>query len=410
LSIFIGEILKKTVVVLVLIMITSWACLEGDPMHSLEGDQIKNGRIFRDTLYAVNHTSVIEGKVSTALSTKLLLGTYKDFETRSLLQFGPIPDDSIQVDSLRLVLTALNNQGDELGSIQGTAHMVINSWPESVNEDESWNWQNNISYDPQYMSQFEVGEDTSSYQVIELPAEMMRVWQDTVGGNKNFGFLLDYQTASYIKQYSSVDALFSGQRPKLVYVWYNETQDSTHHDTIYVSQDASLIDFTGIFDPEKLYVASGYSVRSFFEFDFSQVPASAAMANMNFVVKRDDANSVKNNQSLENMYLRTVTTPFVNLPSYSVDSTFTQNLYYNITVKESATNMLGIEPFAQGNGSQNFFQSIINGDIEYGSFLLHYKYEGEEVSVYTIHDNMNPNIEDRPMFIFEYFDVPETRM
>jgi len=410
LSIFKGEILRKTVVLLLIGIITSWSCLEGDPMHSIEGDQIQNGRIFRDTLYAVNHASFVEGKVSTAYSTKLLLGTYKNFETRTLIQFGSIPDDSIKVDSLRLVLTALNNQGDEYGPIQGSAHLVTNPWPESVNEDESWEWQNNISYDPQHMSQFEVGEDTSSYQVIDLPAGMMDVWQDTVGGNKNFGFLLDFQTASYIKQYSSVDALFSGQRPKLVYVWYDEAQDSTHHDTIYVSQDASLIDYTGIFDPEKLYVASGYSVRAFFEFDFSQVPLSAAMSTMNFVAKRDEINSVENNLSLETMYFRTVTTPFENLPSYKVDSTFTSNLYYNMMIEESSNNVLGIQSLAQGNGSQHFFQSIINGDIEYGSFLLHYKYEGEDVSVYTIHDNKSPNIEDRPIFIYEYFDIPETRM
>ena len=247
-------------------------------------------------------------------------------------------------------------------------------------------------------------------QSIELLPAMMDVWQDTVGGNKNFGLLLDFQNAGYIKQFSSVDALFSGQRPRLAYTWYDEVQDSTHHDTLYVSQDASLIDFTGSFDPEKLYVSSGYSVRSFFEFDFSEIPLTAAMATMNFIVKRDTLSSVKNNLSLETFNLRTVTTPFENLPSYSVDSTFIFNVYYNVKVVENSENVLEIETREQGTSSQNFLQSIVNGDIEYGSFLLHYKYEGEDISVYSIKDNKSPVIDDRPALIVEYYDIPEPRM
>ncbi len=170
-SIFEGEILRKTIVLLIIGIITSWSCVEGDPLHDITGERLQSGNIYRDTLYAVSNTSVIEGKVSTALSTKLLLGTYKDFETRTLIQFGSIPDDSIQVDSLRLVLTAVDNQGEVLGTLQGSAHMVTNYWPESVNEDENWDWQSNISYDPEYTSQFEVGEETSTYQVLDLPPE-----------------------------------------------------------------------------------------------------------------------------------------------------------------------------------------------------------------------------------------------
>jgi hypothetical protein len=402
--------LNKIFVSLVLGIIISWSCLEGDPLHDVTGARLPNGTVVRDTLYAVNNRSVIEGKVSTAFSTRLLLGTYKNFETRALIQFGPIPHDSIHVDSLRLVLTAVDNQGDNFGTIQGSAHMVNEYWPETVNEDEDWNWQNNISYDPAYVSQFEVGEEVSDYQIIDLPSEIMTVWQDTVGGSKNFGLLLDYQSADYIKQYSSVDGLFNSQRPRLVYVWYEEAQDSTHHDTLYVSQDASLIDYTGTFDPEKIYVASGYSVRSFFEFDLSQIPATAVFSTMNFVAVRDSVNSLKNNEGIESMILRTATTPFEELPSYTIDSTFTTNVYYSIYVVESTDNQLSILTSARGTGSQYFLQSILNGEVEYGSFMLQYTNEGERVSVYTLFDNQNADIENRPKLIFEYLEIPHTRM
>jgi hypothetical protein len=353
-----------------------WSCFEGDPLHDIDGNRTQGVNIYRDTLYAINSRSVIGGKVSTAFSTKLLLGSYQGFETRSLLQFSSIPSDTIEVDSLILVLTSLENQGKALGPITGTAYLVTAEWPESVNDDENWDWRNNISYLPETSVSFEISNESNSLHYIQLPSTLMKVWQDTVGGSHNYGLLLDFNNADYIKQFSSVDALFSGTRPKLGYSYYNASLDSTIHDTIYVSQDASLIDFTENFDPEKIYITSGISIRSFFEFDLSAIPASAVLATMNFTASRDTLNSIYNPESLQNMYFRTVTTPFNLLPYYEVDSTFTKNLYYTINLENSEEQMLSIVEIERGTGAQNFLQSIINGDIQFGSFMAQYKYEG----------------------------------
>ena len=387
-----------------------WSCFEGDPLHDIDGKNLSNANIHRDTLYTTNSRSVVEGRVSTALSTKLLLGSYKGFETRSLIQFGSIPPDTIEVDSLTLVCTSLENQGEATGPISGTAYLVITDWPESVNEDESWNWQDKISYLPETSARFDISPESSRLHYIKLPAALMKVWQDTIGGNHNFGILLDFDQADYIKQFSSVDALFSGQRPKLGFSYYSTSLDSTIYDTIFVAKDASLIDFNGSFDQEKIYVASGISVRSFFEFDLSAIPASAALATMNFKATRDTMNSVYNPQSLQNMYFRTVTTALMDLPYYQVDSSFTQNLYFTINLQNSDDQILSIVNSERGTGSQNFLQNIVNGDVQYGSFMVQYKYEGEDVSVYTIIDG--PGIEKhlKPALIVEYYDIPEPRL
>lgn len=402
--------MRKIIILTLLGSSLFWSCFEGDPLHDIDGRNLSNTNIHRDTLYAVNSRSVIGGRVTTALSTKLLLGAYEGFETRALIQFGTIPSDTLQIDSLTLVLTSLANQGEALGPIRGTAYLVTSAWPESVNEDETWNWRDNISYLPEYSASFEISAGSSQLHSILLPAAMMKVWQDTVGGSKNFGLLLNFDEASYIKQFSSVDALFSGQRPRLGFSYYNTVLDSTIHDTIFVLQDASLIEFNGSLDPEKIYVASGISVRSFFEFDLSAIPASAALATMNFTARRDSLNSVYNPESTQNMYLRTVTTGFSELPYYQVDSTFTKNLYYTIELQQNDDQTLSIVNGYRGTGSQNFLQSILNGEITYGSFMVQYKYEGEDVSVYAIKDGPDIDKSMKPALIVEYYDIPEPRL
>ena len=387
-----------------------WACVDGDPLNVITRSDENNGNVFRDTLYALEDTSIIEGKISTAFGTKLLLGSYADFETRFLVEFGSLPADSFQIDSLRLMLTAVSNFGEAQGSISGSAYRVTEAWSESVNADEDWDYRTKIDYSPEMTTNFEISEETASYHLIDLPPALIDAWRDTVGGDNNHGLLLDLNTADYIKEFSSVDASFSGQRPRLISVYYDSAVDSVVHDTSYVKIDASLIDFKGHLDPNNTSVISGYSVRSFFKFDLSSIPDLAVMSTIDLVLKRDTLNSVINTNTTERFSLRTVTSDYEELPVYEVDSTYTSNLYFSVQLVESSKNVLKIDPFERGNAAQTFFQAIINGNIKFGSFLVHYKVESNDISVYTIKNSADPEQGDRPMLIFEYYVIPNPRL
>jgi hypothetical protein len=400
--------LRKVLIIFLFVSLTVWSCFDADPLHHVSN--IDNGGIVRDTLYAISDTSIVEGKTSTAQGLKLLLGSHADFETRFLVRFSNLPADSLIIDSMKLVLTSQSNQGEVMGPITGSAYLITEEWEESVNGDESWDYQTSIDYAPETTAQFEVSEETSIIHSIVLRPAMMRAWQDTVGGDNNHGVLLDFDNASYIKEFSSRESFFSGERPKLALLFYDEEADSTYSDTLFANRDASLIDFNGTFDPEVINIVSGYQVRSFFEFDLSQIPQTAAMATMNLELKRDTLSSVFNNNNQESFLLRTVTSDFDLLPAYEVDSTFTINIFYSITMVETSDNVLGIQPIERGNSSQNFLQDIINGDIPYGSFLVHYKSEIDDVSVYSVKSRLDSNPQNRPMLYFEYYVIPEPRL
>jgi hypothetical protein len=403
--------LRKKLMISLIGLIMMWSCTDGDLLSDNSGQRIIYGTVFRDTLIAFADTSIVEGKVSTAIGLKLLLGSYADFDARFLIKFTNIPSDTIKIDSLRLMLTSVSNQGDMTESpMTGSIYLVSTDWNESVNAEEDWDYKANIDYAMETTTTFEILDDSTGVHLIDLPTALMDIWQDTIGGSHNFGLLVDFDNTTYMKEFSSDEGATPSQRPKLIAVHYDIALDSTFHDTLFVESDASLIDFNGSFDPQKLNAVSGYSVYTFLTFDLDSIPLRAAMATMDLILKRDTLNSVFNNNKSDVMYLRTVSSDYDLLPYYTVDSTFSSNIFYSVELEETSDNILSINPFDRGLASQSFFQDIINGNISYGSFLLHYRYEGDDIAIYSIKDSSSPNIDDRPKLILEYYLVPEARL
>jgi hypothetical protein len=387
-----------------------WSCIEGDPLHDITGEKLNNGGYNLDTLYAISDTSIVEGKISTAFSGKLLLGSYKDFEARFLVRFLNIPADTFKIDSLRLILNSVYNQGETSIPISGTAYMVTADWEESVNEDENWKWQENIDNSPETSSTFEIDSKAEGSHIIELSPELMKTWQDTTGGGNNFGLLLNFKTASYIKEFGSKNNTDGIPVPRLVAVYYNHALDSTMHDTLFSDKDASLIDFTGEFDPDLLQIVSGYSVKSFLKFDVSSIPQNAALATMRFILHRDVGNSLINTNLQEVMYLRTATSDYKLLPNYEIDSTFVINISYNVILSEQLPNILDISPGDRGKISQNFLQSIVNDWVSFGSFMVQYRNEWDGISIYAVKDSESTDKSQRPKIIVEYYNIPSPRL
>jgi hypothetical protein len=387
-----------------------WSCIEGDPLHDITGGGINNGGIYLDTLYAISDTSIVEGKLPLPFSGKLLFGSHADFESRFLIRFLNIPADSFQVDSLKLILTSISNQGETPTPLTGTTYMVTADWEESVNGDESWHWQDNIDNSPETSAIFEISDRVETTHTIDLPTALLDTWQDTTGGGNNFGLLVDFNNAPYIKEFGSTNNSTFSLIPRMVAVYYNASLDSTIHDTLFADKDASLIDFTGEFNPDLTQIVSGYSVKSFFKFDFSKIPKTAAFATMRFILTRDVPNSVINRDFTEQMYLRTATSNYDALPFYEIDSSFVINFNHNVTLAEPSSNVLDISPAERGENSQHFLQDIINGDIPFGSFMVHYRNEWQGISVYAVKGADASDINQRPKLIFEYYDIPNPRL
>jgi len=392
------------------VLLFIYSCEDSDSIY--DADRIDYGELHRVTLTATDSRFIEHGKISTGSSTKLLLGNFNDFECRFLVKFYSLPDDSIDLDSVYFLIQSTANIGNPNQEISGEIKLVTKSWDENVNTDENWSYDNDVSNSPLTTTTMNITPEDSFLYSIAIPDTIISIWQDTTGGDKNHGLLLDYTNAEFVKTFSSIN---SGIAPKLVYVYQNSSNDSTIRDTIFASIDASLIEFTGNLQSDSLlFITSGYSHRAFVKFDLfnlDSLPKDIIISNVNFIIQQDTINSLTDTNAANNFYLRTVISPLNSLPFYEVDSTFMTNLYHNVSLYENSTNQLEVSSSFQGETGQYFIQSIINKEIDYGSFLLHYVGEGNTISQYAI-KGASDNIKEsnRPKMIIEYYKIPESRI
>jgi len=401
--------IKKIFLILAIVLFII-SCSDSNPLTDSQKNRLSSyGEIRKDTLFAVADTFIVSGKVNTGNSPKLLIGAFKSFETRFLLKFNNIPPDSVLIDSLKLIFNVISNFGNGINPITGTAYMVLQEWDENVNTDPNWDYASNIDLSPFTSKNFEIPANDSAQVIINLPDSLLSVWNDTTSGNRNFGLLLNFTSAEHIKEIASSESVLG---PRLVSIYRNVGNDSTIRDTSSASIDASLIDFLGSFNNDSLYVSAGYAAHTFFKFNFDSLPENTIVSSVNFFFEQDTINSIINTNHSQTIYVRNVITDFseLKIPYFEIDSSFTSNIFYIVPLTEKNNNQLSLDNIRRAEVGQYFIQSLINKEINHGSFYLQYQNEGYDISVYALHGVDSPQIEQRPRMVIEYFINPETRI
>jgi hypothetical protein len=247
--------------------------------------------------------------------------------------------------------------------------------------------------------------DTTTYTdyQVTLSPQLMDIWRDTTGGDQNNGVLFDFDGADHIKEFSSREGFFSSRRPRLVYSYRDELNDTTLRDTIFSTRDAALIDYTGVFDPENIYITAGYETNAFFKFDFDSIPENAYMVSVQFRFTEDSLASLINPNHTTEIYLRNVTTDYDELPYYSIDSTFTININHSVVLTETTPGRLTLRDSRRAAVSRVFIQDIINQFMNHGSFYLQYVNPGVDISRYAIQGINRAEGDARPHLILEYY-------
>jgi hypothetical protein len=354
------RLIQKLLLLVLFFLSMFLSCEDIDPLRDVKKDRIEYGEVRRDTLFAVADTFLTAGRVNTGFSPKIHLGSYKDFETRFLFKVDSIPNDSIVLDSLVLLLSSEINYGDVMSPISGNIYLVNGEWEEDVNLDENWDYLMNIDNSPATTTNFSLSTEDSVNYRINLPTQIIDTWRDTTAGGKNFGLLVDYDQADHIKTLHSSEASSDSIKPRLLYIYHDATTDSVVRDTAFSTADATLIDFVGQFDSEKLFISSGYTAHSFLQFDFTLIPENAIISSVNFKFTQDTVNSFINKNQPQIFLMRNVTTEFDLLPQYDIDSTFTNDLLFRVLLTEETENQLSLGSSSRGIIGQNFIQSIIN--------------------------------------------------
>lgn len=404
--------MKKILIIFTLTLFI-FGCSDSNPFFDKD-KQILNtyGEIVRDTLYAVSDTYVNNGFISTASGPALSLGAANGFESRVLIKFSNLPADTLQLNSVKILIKSRTKYGEAISPIEGTLYRVLEDWEEDVNIQDEW-------HNGGYLSKLDQAEitpinftvnieDTVNLE-IELPDTLVSIWHDTTNGGQNFGVMLDFNTADHVAEFLSTE---TGSSPQLIYS-YVDSSDSLIQDTLFASKDAALVDFpmeSELQNDSTVFVLSGYSANAIFTFDFNGIPANALLTSANFIFSEDTLLSAKNSSRSQNFYIRNITSDLSQLPDFEIDSTFVQNVFYNIILDETSENSLALGQLRQGETGQYFIQSVLNKTIDNTGFLVQYIGEGTNLSKYAIKRINQQSEETSPKLIIEYFLIPKTRI
>jgi hypothetical protein len=211
----------------------------------------------------------------------------------------------------------------------------------------------------------------------------MDSWRDTTGGNNNFGLMLDFEHADFIKEFYSGNTIYP---PELIWTYRHSATDSIIRDTTLVTHDAHLIDFSGDLDPHSLFVTAGYLIHSFIKFNFSQLPNNINISYVNFEFSCDLDHSHINGNKSQDFFLKNVKTPF-NLLSYEdniiIDETVSEDLFL-LKDQDNTALVRDKEQLKKSDTGRYYIQDILSGIIDHDSFLLMYTYQGFDASTYAI--------------------------
>jgi hypothetical protein len=405
-----GESFTKILYLILTILLFHFGCTDSVLDDKNQSTLDAYGELKRDTLYAIEDTFFTGGKVNTGQSNYLMVGSYSDYHTSFLIKFSKLPADTINVDTLRLTLRKASTLGDSSNILSGVIYRVTEEWAESVNADSGWEMLSSIDYSPLTSTRFTVSGEDSSGLVFDLPTSLVDIWRDTTAGNQNFGLLFTFDGAESIIKFYSGESAADSTIPRLIYIYRKGTSETVTYDTAYASQDASLIDFDGTLDANMIYAGAGYFVYSFIRFDFSNIPQGALISTANFFFTKSIENSIIDDDLFQGAYLRDVTTDYRDLPVFQIDSSFTQNIYNNILLSEETESQLSLAENRRGGAGSQFIQSIINGQVAYGSFYIEHYAKTQGISLYAMESVANPELSLRPFLVIEYYLPPNPRI
>ena len=343
------------------LFIIIWCCEDANPLHDPKAD-IDIGKTYVDTLFATQDTFIVKGKINTGESPKLLIGSYQDFSTRFLIKFTNPGSDSGETVSAKVEFNSSSDFGPVSGSIDCDVYQVLEAWVENVNEFSSWTaYMEKIN--PSAVASFNISPSDSVYQ-FELPVTLIDQWQDT-STTSNYGLLIDFSSANYIKEISSSEGINS---PRLI-IEKIFPNDSTAIDTISSGiMDASLIEYDGtLFDQDNnnFFISAGYAVHSFIKFDFDLIPDNAMISSVNFVLSKDKENSIINENRKTEIIVRNVTSSYDSLHFgvYEIDSSFVNTPSHYLYLDEEVNNNIYMSDDIQLNNSNRVISRILNNVI-----------------------------------------------
>lgn len=266
----------------------------------------------RDTLFATTHATS-RFLVNTIAVDRMLVGTYGNYQSWSLLRFSGFPDSvvgplsGVTVLDAKLKIRGAYHFGDSLGALAFTAYRATGYWRGDSLTYDSLTLRSNDYYSPIPVSPTFVaptGDSTAS--VVQIDTAMVSQWltTNTDSGFVNQGILLKPSPSQRIQGFSSFYAADANARPKLIVTIRKNGVVGTFSDSIGVAKFVSYIGDASLkTDPNLLYIQNGVAYRGFLNFDLSKIPRPSSVLRADLELTLNPAASKFNSYKRDSLYV-----------------------------------------------------------------------------------------------------------
>ena len=365
------------------------------------------GELATDTLYAELDTTYSIPIPSTRFSSRLLIGSFAGMTCRPIIKFTSLPVNASISDAYIRFATA-GITGDNPQPFTMRAHPILADW--TTNTEQVWDdYQQNIDLTAT-LGTMEVTVDSSDTLIMHMDSlglDYFNKWANEDSSEFNYGLLLDFDNADFIKVFLSNSSLIS---PVLV-LTYAPPQDTTRKDSLIASSDAFLIEGDFAQTQGRDYIVSLSPLVTLLQFDTTPLLNKGIMVSANLQLSVDTSNThfsedfgvytriLKLTSDLDDS-LVVIDSSVSGLASYSIEMTRfdKDNSYIEINTGSERRDFGTL-----------FIQDLIENPQPAKKLYVGFRNNVDFASYIALLKRNDPDPNKRPRLIIEYWLPPDIR-
>lgn len=410
--------MKKAFLSIMAILVAALGLSSCEETVELNNSQIFNpaiqGEIRTDTLYAVRDTTYSIPEPSTINSDRLLTGSFSGFTCKPVLKFQNLPQNAIFFKAF-IKLYTVNQMGDNIQPFTAHAYLITQNW--TSNLDSVWNEPDIIDSTKSLGTLLISEPDTSSnYSILEVDSTaglaILKSWADQDSSQFNYGFILDFDSASFINEF------YSNRRaegPMIVFEYMVPGDTVISKDSSFATEDAYLFESSFSRVPDRDYAMTLTPRVTLLQFKtdslLQEYPQGIIVSSANLQLSIDKTNSLIHKNFGARLHILPLTSDLDD-SVVVVNSDVSGNPLYQIDVSQISddTSFVQIKKGSERRDfGQLYLQETLENPIPEKKLYVGFKNKIDFLSYFTFLKKNTANRKDRPRLIIDFWVPPKPR-
>lgn len=410
-----GMLQKIKIYIAVLIslsLLVFWSCDETTKFGKGElFNPAVQGQLASDTLYAEMDTTYSINIPNTRTSDRLMVGSFAGFQCRPILKFTSLPIGATITEAHIQFITA-DITGDNPQPFTVKAHPILNDWISNTDV----NWDDYLQHidTTQTLGSMTASisdNDTIIMDIDSLGLKYFNKWVNEDSVDFNYGFILQYYNANFIKDFNSNR---NPQGPQVI-LSYNFPEDTTLTNSVYSTTDAFLIEGNFSRQPGLNYVTSLLPWVTLLQFNtanlINNLPEGFIIESANLQLSIDRANTFFDSEFGTFLNILKLTSD-VDSGGVVVDSSVLGSPTYTIDMTRLSDDSSYVEVnlgAERSNFGQLYIQDRVDNLQTTKKLYVGFKNNIDFLSYIALFKHNHPDLNKRPRLILSYWIPPNSR-